>query len=65
LPQLQFGADPVRSDIADLACGPGGQLYALADLKRSGSNSVFRVDIASGLMTWVREFDVDRFMFTR
>ncbi|MEO8631147.1 MAG: hypothetical protein ABI612_24065 [Betaproteobacteria bacterium] len=65
LAQLQIGDEPMREDVSDLACGGGDQLYALSDIQRPGNNSVFRIDLPSGGMTWVRDFDVDRFVFVR
>jgi hypothetical protein len=65
LAQLQFNDEPIRQDVSDLACGPSGQLYALSDLKSPGVNAVYRVDIETGTLTWVRDFDVDRFVFVK
>lgn len=62
---LQFSGQPMRQDVFDLACNAAGQVYALSDIKTPGSNSVFRVDVANGTMAWVRDFDVDRFVFVK
>ena len=52
-------------ELQGLACAPSGQLYALSDPDHSGTNSVFRIDIATGNMIWLTEFDVDRMIFVR
>lgn len=55
----------LHRDVADLACSPSNRLYALADPDHSGINDLFAVDLATGTMTLVREFDVDRMIFVR
>jgi hypothetical protein len=51
--------------LQDLACGPSGTLYGLADVDHSGINSLLRVDSMTGKMTPVQKFDVERMMFIR
>ncbi|MEO8630172.1 MAG: hypothetical protein ABI612_19055 [Betaproteobacteria bacterium] len=55
----------LQVELQGLACGPSGQLYGLSDPEHSGTNSVFRIDTATGEMTLVAEFDVDRMIFVR
>ena len=64
LSPLTIAGLPLRAPPRDLACGPTGQLYALAD-DRAGSRSIYRLDIASGSLTLIAPFDVDRMVFVR
>lgn len=63
--QLQLNGQSLRVGLSALACAPSGQLYALADPSHAGMNSLFRVEIATGTLTWVQKFDVDRMVFVR
>jgi hypothetical protein len=65
LVDLTFDGGLLSNDVSDLACAPSGKLYALADPKYSGINSVFSIDLSSGAMTMVRSFDADRIVFAR
>jgi hypothetical protein len=49
--------------LQDMACGPNGVLYALADIDRSGANTLLRIDAVSGRVAAIRKFDVDRMLF--
>ena len=51
--------------LQDLACGPSGALYGLADVDHSGINSLLRVDTVTGKMTPFQKFDVERMVFVR
>ena len=51
--------------LQDMACGPHGILYALADVDHSGSNWLLRIDTASGRTVAIRKFDVDRMIFAQ
>jgi hypothetical protein len=64
-PALNLTGTPLRAQVFDLACGPGGQLYVLSQASRTGDRSVFRVDLETGAMTFVAAFDVDRMVFVR
>jgi hypothetical protein len=60
---FQVGDEPLRTGVVDLACGPAGQLYALADPTYSGINSVFSVNTSTAQMKALVKFDVDRMTF--
>jgi hypothetical protein len=63
LNRLQFNNQPLRAIIRSIACGPSGILYALSDPTNSGTNSLFRVEIATGKLDPILKFDVDRMVF--
>ena len=63
LTALTYKGNNLTNDVRDLACGPSGQLYALDDPTYSGTNSLFAVNLTTGVMTLVQQFDVDRFVF--
>ena len=65
LAQIKLDGEALHTEIKSLACGPTGIVYALADPTHSGSNSLFTVDLATGTMTLLRPFDVDRMIFVR
>ncbi|MBL1200336.1 MAG: hypothetical protein FWK04_14870 [Nostoc sp. GBBB01] len=65
LVELSFKNKPVENDLASLAFSSIGQLFALADPKYEGTNSLFRVDFKTGVMTLVRKFPVDKILFAR
>ena len=57
--------ESLRTVVRGLACAPSGELYALADPENSGTNSLYRIETATGRMRWVRKFDVDQMVFVR
>jgi hypothetical protein len=60
---LKHNGENLSKDVRDLACGPSGQLYALHDPDYSGTNSLFRITLATGEMTAIQKFAVDRMAF--
>jgi hypothetical protein len=62
---LQVYGKSLHRDVADLACGPSGDLFALADPDYSGVNSLFKINLGTGAMTMVGKYDVDRMTFVR
>jgi hypothetical protein len=65
LPELTFRGESLTNDVWDLACGPSGQLYAVADPEYKRTNSLFAVDAKTGVLTFVIEYDVTRMVFVR
>ncbi|QHG18534.1 hypothetical protein [Nostoc sp. ATCC 53789] len=65
LVELSFKNKPLENDLASLAFSSSGQLFALADPKYEGTNSLFTVDMKTGAMTLVRKFAVDKILFVR
>ena len=63
--ELTLYGRALRNDVSDLACAPSGELYALADPQYAGTNSVFAVNLATGVLTPVQAFDVERMVFIR
>ena len=65
LPQLSFNNRPWLNDLASLAFSPEGQLFALGDPNSQKNNSLFTVDLNTGVMKLVTAFAVDKITFTR
>jgi hypothetical protein len=65
LAELTFHGDGLANDVWDLACGPSGQLYAVADPEYKRTNSLFAVDAKTGVLTFVTEYDVTRMVFVK
>jgi len=65
LPQLRFNNNPWLNDVSSLAFSPAGQLFALGDPNYQGTNSLFTVDLSTGVMKLVIAFAVDKITFTR
>ena len=63
LQQLNFNNIPLSNDLASLACSPSNQLYALADPLFQRTNSLFTVDVNTGVMSVVKPFAVDKITF--
>jgi hypothetical protein len=63
--RLQLNGNPLRGNVHDLACGPTGGFYVLSDVQHAGSNALYALDAATGALTWIRDFDVDRVTFVR
>lgn len=63
LQQLNFNNRPLSNDLASLACSPSNQLYALGNPSFQGTNSLFTVDVSTGVMSLVRPFAVDKITF--
>lgn len=60
LVQLSFNNKLLENDLASLAFSSSGQLFALADPNYEGTNSLFTIDIKTGVMTLLRKFAVDK-----
>jgi len=65
LVQPMLNGAPMYAELSSLTCSPAGQLYGLADPGSSGINSIFAIDLNTGALTRIREFDVDRMLFVR
>jgi hypothetical protein len=65
LDQLRLNDQLMDGNLFGLACSPTGQLYALSDADSAIVNWLFKVDIATGRLAKLREFDVDRIVFVR
>jgi hypothetical protein len=63
--ELSFNNKPLVNDLASLAFSSSGQLFALADPTYEGTNSLFTLDVNTGVMTLVRKFTVDKIIFAR
>lgn len=63
LAPLSFDNKLLQNDLLSLAASPSGQLFALADPKNEGANSLFTVDIKTGTMQLLRKFEVDKIAF--
>jgi hypothetical protein len=61
--EIAFNGVSLQNDVADLACGRSGQLYALADPTYSRTNSLFAINSITGAATWISAFDVERMAF--
>jgi hypothetical protein len=65
LPKLTFSGKPLENDLAGLACSASDRIYALADPNSKGVNSLFSVDLKTGVMTFTIEFPVNKIAFSR
>lgn len=65
LVELKFNGSPLQNDLASLAFSPSNQLFALADPKDEGSNSLFTVDMKTGEMQLLRKFAFDKIAFIK
>ncbi|BAZ70121.1 hypothetical protein NIES4106_49080 [Fischerella sp. NIES-4106] len=65
LSPLMFDQQPLRNDLLSLTFSPSGEVYALADPKYEGTNSLFSVDIETGEMTPISKVAVDKITFSR
>jgi hypothetical protein len=65
LVQLSLNKKPMENDLASLAFSSSGQLFALADPNYEGTNSLFTVDVKTGVMALLRKFAVDKITFAR
>lgn len=63
--EFSYRGKSLRNDVWDLACGPSGRLYALADPDNAGTNSLFAVNAASGELSYVTPYDVRRMAFVK
>lgn len=64
LVQLSFNNEPLENDLLSLAFSPSGQLYALANPNYEETNSLFSIDIKSGVLTLLRKFNANKITFT-
>ena len=65
LVRLKFNNRHLPNDVASLAWSPSNQLYALGDPTYTGTNSLFTVNVNTGVLTLLRTFDVDKIVFAR
>lgn len=65
LAELSFNGEPLENDVADLAWSPSNQLFALADPSFEATNSLFIVDVKTGVMQFIRKFAVQKITFSR
>jgi hypothetical protein len=63
--QLTNQGKRLARDLAGLVCSAGGVLYGLGDFTRAGFNSLWQVDPASGVLTLLVRFDVDRITYSK
>jgi hypothetical protein len=63
--QLRIDGEPMDGELAGIACGPAGDLYVLSNAGNAPVNWLYRVDLVTGALTKLREFDVDRITFVR
>ena len=62
--QLSYNNKPLNSDLLSLAVSSSGQLYALANPNHESTNSLFIVDIKSGVLSFVRQLDAQQITFS-
>jgi hypothetical protein len=62
---LKLEKEEVENDLLSLAISSNGEIFALADIKSKGSNSLYSINEKTGEMTFVRDFAVDKIAFTR
>lgn len=55
LPALLYKNETLTDDLRSLAVSSSGQIFALADPERAGTNSLFTIDAKTGEMTLVRK----------
>lgn len=65
LAQLTYNGTVWDNGLRSLACSPAGQLFALGAIRYETTNSVYTVDPRTGVMTLLREFDVNNIAFPR
>ncbi|WP_315784933.1 hypothetical protein [Fischerella sp. JS2] len=65
LSPLMFEEQPLRNDLLSLTFSPSGEVYALADPKHEGTNSLFSVDIETGEVIPMSKVAVDKITFSR
>ncbi|WP_445637553.1 Phytase-like domain-containing protein [Nostoc sp. DSM 114161] len=63
LAPLIFEGRPLSNDLKDLGFSPSGQLYAVAADTNRKSNAVFTVDVKTGRLGRVRNFESEKFTF--
>ena len=64
LVQLSYKNKPLGNDLASLAFSQSNQLFALADPNNEGTNSLFTLDMKTGVLTLLRQFAVDKIAFS-
>lgn len=65
LAQLTLNGTVWDNGLRSLACSPAGQLFALGAIRYETTNSVYTVEPRTGVMTLLREFDVNNIAFPR
>jgi hypothetical protein len=65
LSPLMSDEQPLQNDLLSLTFSPTGEVYALANPKNEGTNSLFSVDIETGEMRPMSKVAVDKITFSR
>ena len=61
---LTFEGSPLFNDVKDLNFSSSGQLYAVATDKTGKNDALFTVDVETGKMGLVRNFEAEKFAFS-
>ncbi|AVH62363.1 MULTISPECIES: hypothetical protein [unclassified Nostoc] len=64
LTRLTFEGRPLVNDVKDLGFSASGQLYALATDSSRKNNVLYTVDVKTGKMELVKNFAVEKFVFS-
>ena len=64
LAQLSYNKKPLGNDLASLAFSQSNQMFALGDPNNEGTNSLFTLDVKTGVLTLLRQFAVDKIAFS-
>lgn len=62
---LRIDNEPLENDLLSLSVSPSGQVFALANPKNEQTNSLFSVDVRTGEMRLLRQFEADKITFAR
>ena len=65
LSPLTFNNKPLQNDLRSLAFSPSNQPLALADPNLQGTNSLYSLDVKSGVLKQLRQFAVEQITFAR
>ncbi|MBR8833094.1 MAG: hypothetical protein DSM106950_03365 [Stigonema ocellatum SAG 48.90 = DSM 106950] len=63
--QLSFNDQSLSNDLLSLTVSSSGQVYALANPNHEAINSLFTVDVNTGVLTFVRQLDAEQITFPR
>jgi hypothetical protein len=61
--QLSYNGKPLSNDVLSLAFSPSGQLYALANPNYQSTNSLFAVNIQTGVLSPIRQLNAEQITF--
>ncbi|MBR8835099.1 MAG: hypothetical protein DSM106950_13965 [Stigonema ocellatum SAG 48.90 = DSM 106950] len=62
--QLSYNNKPLANDLLSLAISSSGQFYALANPDHGSTNSLFTVDVKTGVLTFVKPLDAEQITFS-